>query len=748
MDEDSGAVRVVVRFRPLNRREIELNSPLCVNVPPPTAPETKSKNKKPPVPQFAVINPGGPDRTFQYDHVFDINTAQPDVYDAAAKPIVECVLKGFNGTVMAYGQTGSGKTYSMQGTVDFEKEAGEDEGVLTDGMGVIPRMIHTVFGHIACADEHIEFQLKLSIFEIYMEAIKDLLDTSGTRTNLKIREDKVRGVFVEDLTEWSVASVEEVFACMRLGQKQRSTASTKMNPTSSRSHLVFQLTIIQRNAFDLSQKVGKLYLIDLAGSEKLSKTGAEGMTMEEGKLINKSLSCLGNVINALTNPKGRGHIPYRDSKLTRVLQDSLGGNSQTCLICTASPALDNEAETLSTMRFGQRAKAVQNKPVINEERSVEELERLLGIANATIEEHEAWIETLEAFIKDKGLPLPEREKKKKHKAEKHPKVEGAEGEDEYDEDRDLEDIVQDQKVKLKALSEQITAISAELGESNGRVAELEREKRSLQSKVEDGVLADQQEDKRDEQAVEIAKLQIELAAIQEESKTYKQKYEELRLKGGETGLMDTSAVEEAAATEVDKSFKPTSQLAIDVSKVSDESLANKIKELVCANSQLEKDVEVEKRKSQKLKEMIKEGEKPLKHKLTQLDKSLEHLTMTYQKLASQNSALKVECQMAEKRAQRKETQNTKLEKNLADSRQRYEKLVNQCATLTSAIEQLQQAGGMMAPSLGGMMTSRSFGGGGDPNMLMPMRAKPNVSRSLRGGQTYGKALNQDEKGAS
>eukprot|EP00923_Selenidium_pygospionis_P029675 GHVN01052856.1.p1 GENE.GHVN01052856.1~~GHVN01052856.1.p1 ORF type:complete len:748 (+),score=163.38 GHVN01052856.1:184-2427(+) len=747
MDEDSGAVRVVVRFRPLNRREIEMKSPLCITVPDPPAPDKKSKNKKPPVPQFAVISPGGPDRTFQYDHTFDINAAQPDVYEAAAKPIVECVLKGFNGTVMAYGQTGSGKTYSMQGTVDFEKEAGEDEGVLTEGMGVIPRMIHTVFGHIACADENIEFQLKLSIFEIYMEALKDLLDTTGTRTNLKIREDKVRGVFVEDLTEWSVASVEEVFACMRLGQKNRSVACTKMNATSSRSHLVFQLTIIQRNAFDLSQKVGKLYLVDLAGSEKLSKTGAEGMTMEEGKLINKSLSCLGNVINALTNPKGRGHIPYRDSKLTRVLQDSLGGNSQTCLICTASPALDNEAETLSTMRFGQRAKAIQNKPVINEERSVEELERLLGIANATIEEHEMWIETLEEFIKSKGHALPEREKKKKPKKPDAEKKEGEEGEENLDED-DLEDLVQSQKVKLKTLSEQVSAISAELSESNARVSELEKEKRSLQSKMDDGVLADQQQDKTDEQSVEIAKLKIELAASQQEASTYKSKYEELRSKKGDAGLMDTAAVEEAAAAEVDKGFKPTAAaLNIDVSKVSDENLASKIKELFSLNAQLEKDVEIEKRKSQKLKEMIKEGEKPLKHKLTQLDKSLEHLTMTYQKLASQNSALKVECQMAEKRAQRKETQNGKLEKNLNDSRTRYEKLVKQCATLTSAIEQLQQAGGMMAPSAFGVM-GRSFGPEGGGGLLMPMRAKPNVSRSLRGGQTYGKALDGEKSQGS
>lgn len=740
MDEDSGAVRVVFRFRPLNRREIELNSPLCISVPDPPAPDKKSK--KTPVPEFAVIEPGTPDRVFQYDHVFDINAVQPAVYDAAAKPIVDCVLKGFNGTVMAYGQTGSGKTYSMQGSVDFERDAGEDEGVLTDGMGVIPRMIHTVFNHIASADEAIEFQLKLSIFEIYMEAIKDLLDQTHTRTNLKVREDKVRGVFVDDLTEWSVASVEEVFQCMRIGQSNRSVAATKMNATSSRSHLVFQLTIIQRNAFDLSQKVGKMYMVDLAGSEKLSKTGAEGMTLEEGKLINKSLSCLGNVINALTNPKGRGHVPYRDSKLTRVLQDSLGGNSQTCLICTASPALDNEAETLSTMRFGQRAKAVQNKPVINEERSVEELERLLGIANATIDEYEIWIDTLEEYIKGKGLELPKREKKKKAKPVDD-KAKAAEGEEEEvdDDDKDLEEIVQDQRTKLKTQSEHVSALGRELQTSVERITTLERENRRLQDVASDGITTDAIQDQKDDQAVEIAKLKIELAQAIEETKLYKQKYEDLKAKGPEASIMDTDAVEREAAKEVDKSFR-SELVNIDLKSISDPGLVSKIQVLQDGNSSLAKEVEVEKRKSQKLKEMIKEGEKPLKHKLTQLDKSLEHLTMTYQKLAAQNSELKIELSMTTKKVIRKDAQVAKLEKNLSDSRARYEKLVNQCATLTSAIEQLQQAGGMMAPSALGAL-ARSFGGGsGDPNLLMPMR-KPNVSRSLRGGQAFGKALGEE-----
>ncbi len=258
--------------------------------------------------------------------------------------------------------------------------------------GIIPRMIDTVFEGVMNADENIEFLVKASYLEIYMEHIRDLLDTR--KDNLKIREEKNKGIWVEGATEVYVSKPQDVLDIIRTGQANRAIASTKMNAESSRSHSIFVLYLNQKNLKDGSNKQGKLYLVDLAGSEKVGKTGAQGTTLDEAKMINKSLSALGNVINSLTDGKS-GHIPYRDSKLTRMLQESLGGNSRTTLIINCSPSSYNEAETLSTLRFGNRAKTIKNKAKINQERSAAELKELL--AKAEIE-----IERLKSIIKGGG----------------------------------------------------------------------------------------------------------------------------------------------------------------------------------------------------------------------------------------------------------------------------------------------------------------------------------------------------------
>ena len=192
-----------------------------------------------------------------------------------------------------------------------------------------------------------------------MEKIRDLIDTS--RNNLNVREDKAKGVYVEGLSEHYVGNELEVLELMKVGSENRAIAATQMNQHSSRSHSIFIMTIHQNNVKDLVAKTGKLYLVDLAGSEKISKTGATGLTLEEAKTINKSLTTLGMVINNLTDGKSQ-HIPYRESKLTRVLQESLGGNAKTCLIVACSPSVYNESETISTLRFGLRAKKIKNKP--------------------------------------------------------------------------------------------------------------------------------------------------------------------------------------------------------------------------------------------------------------------------------------------------------------------------------------------------------------------------------------------------
>jgi len=281
------------------------------------------------------------------DRVFDTGTTQKEIYDIAAKPIIESVLEGFNGTIFAYGQTSSGKTHTMQGP-DIED---------VELQGIIPRMVRTVFNRIETASENIEFIVKVSMIEIYMEKIKDLLDPS--KDNLKVHEEKGKGVYVQDVTENYVGDEMEVYELMKLGNNNRAVTATNMNEQSSRSHSIFILTVTQNNLEDLSCKTGSLYLVDLAGSEKVGKTGAKGQTLDEAKMINKSLTTLGKVITALTDKKS-SHVPYRESKLTRILSESLGGNSRTCLIITCSPALYNEAETLSTLRFGQRARNIKN----------------------------------------------------------------------------------------------------------------------------------------------------------------------------------------------------------------------------------------------------------------------------------------------------------------------------------------------------------------------------------------------------
>ncbi|CAG9329986.1 unnamed protein product [Blepharisma stoltei] len=366
-DESSGNIRVVCRFRPLNEKEKLIEESVCVTFDP--------DNRT-----VAIKSEGEPQR-FSYDYVFNPSTPQAQIYQIGARPIIDAIMQGFNGTVFAYGQTSSGKTFTMTGVLG-------DKNL----MGIIPRMVGDVFSKILNSDSHIEFSVKVGYCEIYMEKIKDLLEPS--KNNLKIHEDKIRGVFIEDLTERYVSSEEEVFELMNIGTSNREVGYTHMNAGSSRSHSIFCVTLSQTNSLDFSTKTGKLYLVDLAGSEKVGKTGAEGKRLEEAKNINKSLTALGQVINALTDGKS-SHVPYRDSKLTRVLQDSLGGNSKTALIITCSPSAYNEAETVSTLRFGIRAKSIKNKAKVNKEYTVAELKLMLAKAKEDIHMRDKKIEMLE-----------------------------------------------------------------------------------------------------------------------------------------------------------------------------------------------------------------------------------------------------------------------------------------------------------------------------------------------------------------
>ncbi|CAK4139066.1 unnamed protein product [Aphanomyces euteiches] len=354
--------------------------------------------------------------SFSFDHVYDQHSTQRAVYENTAKAVVESSLEGYNATIFAYGQTGTGKTYTMEG---FNSSGGSS----LEDRGIIPRAIEQIFMHIqANVSARMRFLVRASYLQIYNESISDLLKPE--RNNLTIREDKKRGVFVEGLSEWVVRSPEEIYGLMERGGAMRATGSTKMNEISSRSHAVFiiiaeqsQTTYVDtagreigadeftalvnthhasrdRSKLDSlvrqSFKVGKLNLVDLAGSERVRLSGATGQRLEESKKINQSLSALGNVIAALTDTRGRQHIPYRDSKLTRILEDSLGGNCKTTMMAMISPALEAIVESLSTLKFANRAKNIKNEARVNEDLDQKSLlrkyERELKRLRAELEE--------------------------------------------------------------------------------------------------------------------------------------------------------------------------------------------------------------------------------------------------------------------------------------------------------------------------------------------------------------------------
>ncbi|NWH66467.1 KIF4 protein, partial [Geococcyx californianus] len=312
----------------------------------------------------------GNDKSFTYDYVFDPSVEQEEVFTTAVAPLVHGIFKGYNATVLAYGQTGSGKTFSMGGTYTASEE--HDPSV-----GVIPRVITLLYKEKERRQDW-EFTLKVSYLEIYNEDILDLLCPSRDRSQISIREDPKGGIKIVGLTERRVTCAQDTVSCLEQGNNSRTVASTAMNSQSSRSHAIFTISVDQKKKNDKNGVFhSKLHLVDLAGSERQKKTKAEGDRLKEGININRGLLCLGNVISALgdENKKG-GFVPYRDSKLTRLLQDSLGGNSHTLMIACVSPADSNLEETLNTLRYADRARKIKNKPIINVDPQAAEIHHL------------------------------------------------------------------------------------------------------------------------------------------------------------------------------------------------------------------------------------------------------------------------------------------------------------------------------------------------------------------------------------
>ncbi|XP_045537780.1 chromosome-associated kinesin KIF4 isoform X2 [Papilio machaon] len=351
-------VQVALRIRPLMQQEIERGCDECIDVVP-GEPQVQIK-----------------DLAFTYNYVFPQHITQQEFYDTAVKGLIRKLFQGYNVTILAYGQTGSGKTYTM-GT-NYSGSEGD-----STNLGVIPQAVADIFDFIDVNENKFTFKVTVSFMELYQEQCYDLL--SGKERGhsvIDIREDINKGVHLPGITELPVTSTAETMMVLEKGSIGRVTGSTAMNQASSRSHAVFTIMVAKESKTDKNlATTSKFHFVDLAGSERIKKTKASGERLREGVKINQGLLALGNVISALGDGTNRSFISYRDSKLTRLLQDSLGGNSLTMMVACVSPADYNLDETVSTLRYADRARRIRNKPVINQDAKAAEIIRLNNLVN-------------------------------------------------------------------------------------------------------------------------------------------------------------------------------------------------------------------------------------------------------------------------------------------------------------------------------------------------------------------------------
>ncbi|KAI8839646.1 P-loop containing nucleoside triphosphate hydrolase protein [Chytriomyces cf. hyalinus JEL632] len=340
-----------------------------------------------------IVDPKGEKggRSFNFDTVFGMETNQETVYEVAVHPLIQKCLEGYNGCVFAYGQTASGKTHTMAGPGQRMYDSlNENATSLHADTGLISRVVHQLNSHVKqhrgkldeASGNCIDFVIKVSYLEIYNETLIDLLVDKDKQESLKIRMEpgstSGKDLYVQNLSERYISNLQDYRRILEVGAKNRTTGETNMNEASSRSHSILTITVDQYlHSPEVLAKIGmgrrrsKIHLIDLAGSERADSTGATGARLREGAQINQSLSALGNVISALTSPAhGAAHVPYRDSKLTYLLSDSLGGNALTLMITCCSPTARNYQESVSTLRFAERVKRVQNKATVNMDKNL------------------------------------------------------------------------------------------------------------------------------------------------------------------------------------------------------------------------------------------------------------------------------------------------------------------------------------------------------------------------------------------
>ncbi|XP_037762426.1 kinesin-like protein KIF3A isoform X6 [Chelonia mydas] len=473
--ESCDNVKVVVRCRPFNEREKVMCYKMAVNVDEMrgtiTVHKTDSSNEPP--------------KTFTFDTVFGPESKQLDVYNLTARPIIDSVLEGYNGTIFAYGQTGTGKTFTMEGV-----------RAVPELRGIIPNSFAHIFGHIAKAEGDTRFLVRVSYLEIYNEEVRDLLGKDQTQ-RLEVKERPDVGVYIKDLSAYVVNNADDMDRIMTLGHKNRSVGATNMNEHSSRSHAIFTITIeCSEKGVDgnMHVRMGKLHLVDLAGSERQTKTGATGQRLKEATKINLSLSTLGNVISALVDGKST-HVPYRNSKLTRLLQDSLGGNSKTMMCANIGPADYNYDETISTLRYANRAKNIKNKARINEDPK-----------DALLRQFQKEIEELKKKLEE-GEEISGSD------------ISGSEDEDEEEEEEDGEVGEDGEKRKKRRGKKKVSP-----DKMVEMQAKIEEERKALETKL------DMEEEERNKARAELEKREKDLLKAQQEHQSLLEKLSALEKK--------------------------------------------------------------------------------------------------------------------------------------------------------------------------------------------------------------------------
>lgn len=559
--------------------------------------------------QVQLTNPSQPDgdpKTFTFDAVFDDDSTQAGVYQETAYSLVTNVLDGYNGTIFAYGQTGCGKTFTMEGV----------RGGPPELRGIIPGTFEQIFRAISInEDPNKQFLVRAAYLEIYNEEVRDLLGSSP-KTPLDLKEDREVGVYVKGLSQNVVKDCEQVMDLMAAGNKNRSVGFTLMNAGSSRSHSIFMLKVetsvpdTNGKPGDLKIKAGKLNLVDLAGSERQGKTGAEGQRLKEATKINLSLSALGNVISALVAGKGK-HIPYRDSKLTRLLQDSLGGNTKTIMIAALSPADYNYEETLSTLRYANRAKNIRNKPKINEDPKdamlreyADEINRLKAILQR---------EGLTDFLKD-GPSVPASDtnaaqnektpvKKVKKKVKKTKKATAGTAEEEETEEESEEDLEEG------ALAEMTEAERTEYEEKQKVLQqqmeeELARHKAEMEEHLK---LLAAEKAQHEQQAKELAK---KMEAEKAERERLAKEKADLEARGG---TLD----ENEAQTQMHEKLQNEFQKQLEKHQLLAEELQDRMYDESQKHDELQQSLLEAKRKMKEEKKTLKEKLRDLQQKLLQ-----------------------------------------------------------------------------------------------------------------------------------